>query len=85
MFGLHFYLIFTRDVLFSIFSKMGKSKKKGLRSCVDKPYANLADQITGDQIVSRKNKEPKIRLRQDDSEEVINISIYYCNIDLNMF
>lgn len=64
---------------------MGKSKKKGLRSGMDKPYPNLADQITGDRIVSRKNKEPKIRLRQDDTEEVISITIYYCSIDSNLF
>lgn len=61
----------TRDILFSTFSKMGKSKRKGLKGSVDKPYSNLANQITGDIIVSRKNKEPKIRLRQDESEEVI--------------
>jgi hypothetical protein len=50
---------------------MGKSKKKNLRCGADKPYSNLADQIVGDRIVSKKNKEPKIRLRQDESEEVL--------------
>lgn len=51
---------------------MGKAKKKNLRSGgVDKPYPNLGDQIVGDRIVSKKNKEPKIRLRQDESEQVI--------------
>lgn len=50
---------------------MGKTKKKNLRSGADKPYPNLADQIVGDQVVSKRNKEPKIRLRQNDSEEVI--------------
>jgi len=51
---------------------MGKTKKKNLRSGVDniKPYPNLADQIVGDRVVSKK-KEPKIRLRQDESEEVM--------------
>lgn len=50
---------------------MGKTKKKNIRSGVDKPYPNLADQIVGDRVVSKRNKEPKIRLRQDESEEVI--------------
>lgn len=51
---------------------MGKTKKKNLRGGVDsiKPYPNLADQIVGDRVVSKK-KEPKIRLRQDENEEVI--------------
>jgi len=51
---------------------MGKTKKKNLRSGVDntKPYPNLADQIVGDRVVSKK-KEPKIRLRQDENEEII--------------
>lgn len=53
---------------------MGKTKKKNLRnSGADMPYPNLADQIVSDRIVSKKNKEPKIRLRQDESEEVISI------------
>lgn len=58
---------------------MGKSKKKNLRSGVDKPYPNLADQIVGDRVVSKRNKEPKIRLRQDDSEEVLfqNVHDFY--------
>ncbi|VVC34469.1 Hypothetical protein CINCED_3A017298 [Cinara cedri] len=51
---------------------MGKTKKKVPKCFVAKPYTNLADQITGDQIVSNKKKEPKIRLRQDESEEVIS-------------
>lgn len=56
----------------ALYNKMGKTKKKNLRnSGIDKPYPNLADQIVGDRIVSKKNKEPKIRLRQDESEEVI--------------
>jgi len=38
---------------------------------VDKPYPNLGDQIVSDRMVSKRNKEPKIRLRQDESEEVI--------------
>lgn len=50
---------------------MGKAKKKNLKNGVDKPYTNLADQIVGDRIVSKRNKEPKIRLRQEESEEVI--------------
>lgn len=51
---------------------MGKTKKKNLRnSGSDKPYPNLADQIVSDRVVSKKNKEPKVRLRQDESEEVI--------------
>ncbi|XP_060866772.1 bystin [Metopolophium dirhodum] len=49
---------------------MGKTKKKNMRSGVDKPYPNLADQIVSDRVASKK-KEPKIRLRQDESEEVI--------------
>ncbi|NP_001280477.1 bystin [Acyrthosiphon pisum] len=49
---------------------MGKTKKKNMRSGVDKPYPNLADQIVSDRVVSKK-KEPKIRLRQDEREEVI--------------
>jgi len=49
---------------------MGKTKKKNMRSGVDKPYPNLADQIVSDRVVSKK-KEPKIRLRQDESEEVL--------------
>ncbi|KAL5243055.1 hypothetical protein ACI65C_010465 [Semiaphis heraclei] len=49
---------------------MGKTKKRNMRSGVDKPYPNLADQIVGDRVASKK-KEPKIRLRQDESEEVI--------------
>lgn len=49
---------------------MGKTKKKNFRGGVEKPYPNLGDQIVGDQVVSKRNKEPKIRLRQDDCEEV---------------
>lgn len=49
---------------------MGKSKKKNMKSGMDKPYSNLADQIVSDRVVSKRNKEPKIRLRQDESEEV---------------
>lgn len=59
---------------------MGKTKKKNMRSGVDKPYPNLADQIVGDRVVSKRNKEPKIRLRQDESEEVI-IEIYCKNLN----
>lgn len=55
---------------------MGKTKKKNLRTNgSDKPYPNLADQIVSDRIVSKKNKEPKIRLRQDEREEVIFICL----------
>jgi len=54
---------------------MGKTKKKNMRSGVDKPYPNLADQIVGDRVVSKK-KEPKIRLRQDESEEVLTREMY---------
>lgn len=50
---------------------MGKTKKKNFRGGIDKPYPNLADQIVGDHIVSKKNKEPKIRIRQDENDEVI--------------
>lgn len=49
---------------------MGKTKKKNMRGGTDKPYHNLADQIVSDRIVSKRNKEPKIRLRQDEQEEV---------------
>jgi len=42
-----------------------------MRGGVDKPYPNLADQINGDRVVSKRNKEPKIRFRQNESEEVI--------------
>lgn len=54
---------------------MGKTKKKNLRSNIEKPYTNLAEQIVGDQMVAKNNKEPKIRLRQDESEEVIFINL----------
>lgn len=54
---------------------MGKTKKKNMRSGVDKPYPNLADQIVGDRVVSKK-KEPKIRLRQDESEEVMTKDVH---------
>jgi len=53
---------------------MGKTKKKNLRGGADKPYPNLGDQIVSDRLVSsKKNKEPKIRLRQDEREEVNTI------------
>lgn len=54
---------------------MGKTKKRNMRSGVDKPYPNLADQIVGDRVASKK-KEPKIRLRQDESEEVMTSENY---------
>lgn len=54
---------------------MGKTKKKNMRSGADKPYPNLADQIVGDRVVSKK-KEPKIRLRQEESEEVLTREMY---------
>lgn len=50
---------------------MGKTKKKNLRGGPDKPYPNLADQIVGDRVASKRNREPKIRLRQDENEEVM--------------
>lgn len=53
---------------------MGKTKKKNMRGGPDKPYPNLADQIDGDRLVSKRNKEPKIRMRQDESEEVTRVS-----------
>lgn len=56
---------------------MGKTKKKNFRGGVDKPYPNLADQIVGDHVVTKRNKEPKIRIRQDENEEVMLIYIIH--------
>lgn len=50
---------------------MGKAKKKNMKGGMEKPYTNLADQIVSDRVVSKKNKEPKIRIRQEENEEVI--------------
>ncbi|XP_050432162.1 bystin [Adelges cooleyi] len=51
---------------------MGKTKKKNINKVgMDKPYTNLADQIAGDRVASKKNKEPKIRIRQEENEELI--------------
>lgn len=54
---------------------MGKTKKKNMKGGMDKPYHNLADQIVSDRVVSKRNKEPKIRLRQDEQEEVVGLQL----------
>ncbi|XP_050538677.1 bystin [Daktulosphaira vitifoliae] len=51
---------------------MGKAKKKNVKGGMEKPYTNLADQIVNDRVVSKKNKEPKIRIRQEENEELVN-------------